>query len=389
MGSFGFVRRCFRDRCDYEKLLVKMRFRHSMISDLGGRETNQDFAGFVEAGTGSCWVVADGLGGHRGGEIASEKATEAIIRSFQGTPSVSPEALEHHINAAQDAVLRCMETAPEYATMRTTVAVLLVDSEGAMVGHVGDSRLYHFSQGRIAFQTLDHSVPQAMAAAGDIAPEEIRFHEDRNRLLRTLGKAEKLRPDILKTKRSVVPGDVFLLCTDGFWEHVTEAEMEAELAASESPEQWLEKMTYHLMGRAEGEFDNYTAIGIFCDAAHTKVPASKKRGRLRLALLLAVLVLLGFIGYALLDSGECPADNLPAAKQQSPRRGIAPLTTPRRSHAESPRRHRKIANHPPAAAARPRIDSSSDDSDHIVEAPPNSTKKPSPKPKRRQRRTAR
>jgi len=147
--------------------------------------------------------------------------------------------------------------------MRTTLALLISDLRLALWAHVGDSRIYHFRDGRIAHQTADHSVPQMLANAGDISPDDIRGHIDRSRLLQALGQDEPVRATVLESPVQLESGDAFLLCTDGWWEYVTELEMQIDLAKSAGPDDWLGYMMDRILSRAEGEFDNYTALGVF------------------------------------------------------------------------------------------------------------------------------
>jgi len=239
-----------------------MHFQTATLTRPGDQKTNQDFCDSIIAHDTGCWIMADGLGGHRGGETASRLAVETMLRAFADQPHISPATIQTMLEAAQQSLQEKQEEIPKLYGMRTTAVILIANAETALWAHVGDSRLYHFRSGRIAFQTKDHSVPQAMAAAGDIREEDIRFHEDRNRLLRTLGKEGDLRPTILETPTQTDPGDAFLLCTDGFWEYVFESEMEADLVASEGSEQWLEKMEDRLMARVGKGHDNYSALGI-------------------------------------------------------------------------------------------------------------------------------
>ncbi len=240
-----------------------MQFMTATISKPGGRKQNQDYCHYSMKDQTFCWVLADGLGGHRGGEIASRLAADNILESFDANPGISSSALKKHLETAQAAIIKRQEEEPMLFSMRTTIVILIADLQSAMWAHIGDSRLYFFRSGRIIFQTKDHSVPQAMADAGDIAPEEIRLHEDRNRLLRALGKEGDLRPVILEEPCSLQDGDKFLLCTDGFWEYVTETEMEVDLAKSNNPDEWLQKMELRIQERAKKGHDNYSAIAVF------------------------------------------------------------------------------------------------------------------------------
>ncbi|MGD9731135.1 MAG: PP2C family serine/threonine-protein phosphatase [Desulfamplus sp.] len=242
-----------------------MEYITAKLSEVGGRSENQDYLGFIEKPPFSCWVVADGLGGHRGGAAASRIAVETILDSFAKNPDMSEKALRDYIESAQELIIKGQEEEPQLYSMRTTIVILITGRDGAIWGYVGDSRLYHFSSGRIIFQTKDHSVPQAMADAGDIRHEDIRHHEDRNRLLRTLGHEGSLRPALESNTHIVQDGDAFLLCTDGFWEYVTEIEMMADLAKANNPNQWLDCMASRITQRAEGNYDNYSAIAVFAE----------------------------------------------------------------------------------------------------------------------------
>jgi len=244
-----------------------MRFITASISSRHKRARNEDYSGSCSNGDMGCWVVADGLGGHFGGDIASSLAVESILSAFQADRECSPATLFKYMELAHHAILARQVAEPELSDMRTTVVLLVADTFGAIWGHAGDSRLYHFRQGRIISQTKDHSVPQALVNAGDLKAEEIRFHEDRHRLLRALGQDGDFRPTILQERHPIKDGDAFLLCTDGFWEFVLEAEMEDTLAKGANPQGWLDLMEQKLLSRtnrdAGKEYDNYTTMAIF------------------------------------------------------------------------------------------------------------------------------
>jgi serine/threonine protein phosphatase PrpC len=239
-----------------------VRFETQVLSSAGGRKRNEDVAGFQMLEEIGCWALADGLGGHGGGALAAKLAVEAILESFRAAPACAPERLRDYFNAADAAIRRAQQEQPRFSRMGATAVVLLSDFQCALWGHVGDSRLYYFEGGKLAAQTRDHSVPQALCNAGEITAAEIRFHEDRNRLLRSLGGDSACRPSIEKPARPVAPGDAFLLCTDGFWEYVTEAEMEQELVRAAAANDWLDGMEQRLKLRARGEHDNYSAVAI-------------------------------------------------------------------------------------------------------------------------------
>lgn len=234
------------------------------ISAPGGRAENQDQAGDLEADGARIWVVADGLGGHAGGARASTAAVRAILDEFRRDPGSDAKRLESGFVAAQEAIRRVQYEDPSIAGCRTTAVVLLEEQGQTLWGHVGDTRLYQLHDHRVAHQTLDHSVPQALASAGEIDPEEIRRHPDRNRLLRALGGDEDPTPTLPGAGHTRIDArDVFLLCTDGFWEYITEADMEETLAEASDPEAWLAELERLLLERASGAYDNYTATAVF------------------------------------------------------------------------------------------------------------------------------
>ena len=243
-----------------------MRITHATLSHPGGRKVNEDASGnkMLSAGKG-CWVVADGLGGHGGGDVASKMVVNTVLETYQNNPEFSANRIREMLELAQQTLLREQHDASRLSGMRSTAVVLLLDDAKALWAYVGDTRLYHFINKQIVHQTKDHSVPQAMVDAGHIGCDDIRHHEDRNRLTRSLGSDGKVRATLLEQPAAINKGDTFLLCTDGFWEFVTETEMEAAIAKSCNPQNWLTEMEHVLLHKAPANHDNYTATAIFVE----------------------------------------------------------------------------------------------------------------------------
>ena len=148
--------------------------------------------------------------------------------------------------------------------MKTTITFLAVNGMKAAWAHVGDSRIYHFLDGRLVSRTRDHSASQIAVMLGTITEDQIRFHEDRNRVYRALGQDGELKVDT--HFEPLRPGrHAFLLCTDGFWEYVYEEEMAEDLAAAASPEDWLARMRARLAARVPDNNDNNTAAAVWLD----------------------------------------------------------------------------------------------------------------------------
>ncbi len=240
-----------------------MNYQVATLNQQGGRAYNEDYCSSIElADQLHCWVVADGLGGHGGGDVASKLAVEAMLNTLDENPLLATETLNLQFNKAQEAVIEGQSRSLKLAQMQTTAVVLIVHHDSALWGHIGDTRLYYFHEGRIQKQTSDHSVPQMLANAGEIEASEIRFHEDRNRLLRSIGSKEVCKPRLEQSPITLHSGDAFLLCTDGFWEYVFEDEMLEDLKLSSSAAEWLDAMEQRLRDRAPEKNDNYSAIAI-------------------------------------------------------------------------------------------------------------------------------
>lgn len=232
---------------------------YAVLTNAGGREINEDTVLAIPSTLGLAVTVADGLGGHGGGSTASRAAAKAVSDSFGRGLCRTGEGIISAVYSANQAVLDCQT---QTCAMKTTLVSLFVEEDQAVWAHVGDSRLYHFRDGKLEERTLDHSVPQLAVLMGMITEDQIRFHEDRNRVLKALG-SDSFEPDISGPVSLTEGFHAFLLCTDGFWEYVLEQEMEETLADSPDPRQWLSKMEALLRGRAPGDQDNYTAAGVF------------------------------------------------------------------------------------------------------------------------------
>lgn len=241
-----------------------LHYTTATLSRAGGREYNEDALGFRESAVaGGCWVLADGLGGHGGGEVASRLAVETLLHGCESETPCDAAQIHSVLEQVERTIRTTQQSDPRLRQMRATLTALFCHADQALWVHIGDTRLYHLRAGRIRFQTADHSVPWALLRAGEITRAEVRHHEDRNRLLRTLGNDKPLRPEILAQPEPLQAGDAFLLCSDGFWEYVSETEMEVALCKSSSPEAWLQQMELIVLQRSADDHDNYSALGVW------------------------------------------------------------------------------------------------------------------------------
>jgi serine/threonine protein phosphatase PrpC len=243
-----------------------MRLEISVLCKPGGRTVNEDAYGFW-SDSGPCFcVLCDGAGGQGGGDVASKLAVSTALAWFQDQPECSGQAIAGAIAAANRAVMQQQATEQRLTRMRTTAVVLAVDpcARRASWGHLGDSRLYLFRGRRLAVQTKDHSVVQNMVDAGYLKPEALRTADNRNLLFAALGQQENFEPAIADAAAALGDGDAFLLCTDGFWEYITEDAMERALASSVSAEAWLRTMETEVLAHAGANQDNYSALAVWC-----------------------------------------------------------------------------------------------------------------------------
>ena len=144
--------------------------------------------------------------------------------------------------------------------MKTTAAIVLVDSNCTSLLNIGDTRIYLFKNNRIVFQSIDHSVAQIRIMAGELSYDQLRFSKDRNVLTKVLGDNEDIYRSITLVKNETF--DSVLICTDGLWEYVYEEEMCSAKAQNDSPSQWINQLIKIRETRAPIENDNYTAIAI-------------------------------------------------------------------------------------------------------------------------------
>ena len=217
-------------------------------SGIGDRPINEDSLACGEG----YYVVSDGLGGHDNGEVASAAAVNYIANNYSG--DISAESAAALITGADNAVRTLGGSG------KATVAALFTNNDKVRIANIGDSRVYYFRRGRVFFRTKDHSVCQASVDMGEMTDEEVRHSADRSGLLKVLGDTDPVR--LPKPYDLIDPedGDAFLICSDGFWEHIYDAEMEADLLKSADSREWMDHMLKRILLRSENKGDNFTAV---------------------------------------------------------------------------------------------------------------------------------
>ena len=203
-----------------------MIWQTAKADDIGGRDDQQDRVEIFEAPDGSqvMLVLADGMGGHAGGELAAQAAIDVVRETWRRHLDETIES-ERFLGAIiADAHERINEVGEIHGlTPRSTIVLLHLAGDKAHWAHVGDSRLYHFRGGAANFRTHDHSVVQMLVDMGKVQEDEMGDHPDQNRLTQSLGGDPEPQADFGESE--LAAGDRFVLCSDGLWENASEDEM--------------------------------------------------------------------------------------------------------------------------------------------------------------------
>lgn len=240
-----------------------MRWESFAVTDPGLQRPNNEDA-YLDCAEAGLFAVADGMGGHAAGEVASRMAIETLARE-----ACRPGARHHASQNLATPLLRAISAAnrelrrigrddPDKRGMGTTLSVLAGPPDGSrgVIAHVGDSRIYRLRDGRLERLTRDHTWVQERVDAGVLTPEQARSHPYASILTRVLGTDERVEPDVIPVVTA--PDDLFLLCSDGLPGMVEDEEI-GEIMARDDP---LPVMGERLIEAAKsgGGLDNVTLI---------------------------------------------------------------------------------------------------------------------------------
>ena len=244
----------------------------ALMSDRGGRKYNEDACGHWHSQQHLCCVLADGAGGHGGGDIASRLAVQELIGRFSERPASRATELDDLLRTTNEVLIGQRVPGTAKQDMHSTVVCLVLDFVGhrALWGHAGDSRMYWFRRGKLLQRTRDHSLVQSLIDSGLVTVDQSRLHPKRSELRSALG----IAPDVLEVTTgegadAVAPGDVFLLCTDGLWEYLDDEALESSLVSSPNPGAWLGELSRQVRNAAshKASHDNFSALTVWTRAA--------------------------------------------------------------------------------------------------------------------------
>jgi len=236
------------------------------LTDVGcQRENNEDSYGYWEseddavfARLGRLAIVADGMGGHSAGEVASRLAVDVVTRAYYEDGGDARSALEKAFHEANREIHKAAENDASKNGMGTTCTALVLQNGTAISAHVGDSRLYLVREGSIYLMTEDHSAVMEMVKAGLITLEQARHHPEKNVILRAMGSHPEVEVTTWQEPFPVKAGDRFLLCSDGLYDLVEDEEIKRIVMLS-APQTACESLI--ALAKERGGHDNIT-VGV-------------------------------------------------------------------------------------------------------------------------------
>ena len=238
-----------------------VRLLYSARTDVGMiRSGNEDNFAVDANGDRGLFVVADGMGGHAAGEVASEMAVQIIGLELAGLKNLDDQASGEKVMEALKKANRNIHDRTiaevDKQGMGTTASVLVVANTRYLIGQVGDSRVYLLRDGALKQLTKDHSYVQEQVDAGFLTPEQARYHPYSNVITRCVGASPEVQPDVYQGE--VKLGDLFLVASDGLTGMVDDRRLHALLMSRAEPERKVHSLIAEANGR--GGLDNITAI---------------------------------------------------------------------------------------------------------------------------------
>ena len=244
-----------------------VRLLHAARTDVGMiRSGNEDSFAVDLSESRGVFMVADGMGGHAAGEVASEMAVQIVVRELGAVQDLQASDAGPRIGAALRHANRSIHDRTIAETdkqgMGTTASVLLVSGARYLIGQVGDSRVYLLRDGALVQLTKDHSYVQEQVDLGNLTPEQARYHPYSNVITRCVGASPEVEPDVYAGE--VQPGDVFLVASDGLTGMVDDRRLQQLLMARTIPDRKVQALIAEANGR--GGLDNITAIVVQVEA---------------------------------------------------------------------------------------------------------------------------
>lgn len=243
-----------------------MTIEFATLSRQGARDYNEDACGYwTSSEEGACFVVADGAGGHGGGDVASETAVKTFLMGFSSQPAIEKHFVDDLLNQADSAIRYGQTLANQLKKMSTTIACLFFNDDAGLAQwiHLGDTRIYLIRRRQCKQLTKDHSLLQRFLDNKTLEADVAQASIARNILYAALGTGEEIYFESLEKPFQLQEGDAFLLCSDGFWESVDQDAMITSLGMAGSAEEWLIRMEQLVINKNSTTQDNYSALAVW------------------------------------------------------------------------------------------------------------------------------
>jgi len=252
---------------------------HASLTDVGKvREVNEDAFGSDDVGHGRLFVVADGMGGHQSGDVASRLAVKSIIEGFRDSTAIDPSRrLLDALKSAHERIMARQGQRTGRDRMGTTAVALYISPDLAHYAWVGDSRIYLVREGQLSSITRDHTVGRELLERGVLGPDELVSHPDGHKLSRALGMERQWQPECAPAPLPLEAGDMFLLCTDGLYKFLPEGEVLSVLLAHD-PEQAAGRLVE--LANERGGGDNITVQLVRVGTREAAVEAAAREGHI-------------------------------------------------------------------------------------------------------------
>jgi serine/threonine protein phosphatase PrpC len=231
---------------------------------VGARDRNEDDLRTGQRDGIAYAVLSDGAGGHKNGAVASDLVVRAVMMGLQSQSELQPHILHDMVHDTHDLLLQQQREAADRERMHATLVALWIDAARgqALWSHVGDSRLYLLRNGVVQHVTRDDSVVRQMVDAGLITAEAARMHPRKNQLVCAMGVEAGFVAHTIEKAYALADGDAFLMCTDGWWEHLDRADIERTFTEARDAKEWLALMETRIQAEARPDQDNHSAVAV-------------------------------------------------------------------------------------------------------------------------------
>ena len=214
-----------------------LKYNFTTLSELGKRANNEDCLAAYESNNYAFFIVCDGVGGHEKGEVASKTVVESMVAGISKTAAfVNSTYLSDLLFKTEEKLFEYVLKNPDAKNMASTLAIMYLKPNTALIGWIGDSRVYHIRDGKVIYHTKDHSYVNYLVSIGDITEQEAINHPKKNVVMRVVkGDGSHTKMDLIEIT-DIQPNDYFLIASDGVWGSIDDNDITQWFVRSSTPE---------------------------------------------------------------------------------------------------------------------------------------------------------